>query len=309
MKNFWKFFGVITLVVVAGFFMVSCGSDDDSVVYRDIMGSVVLESGSQGVAGNKEVTRLAGGIEYVVLIFGADGYAVEGTVARTRPDGTLQAEDDLSDAITNAAALDFRRTRIRGLENEGSGFSYSVFKVITEPCTPLTPLGAPTVDPGDSPGDNDVTLSRAPIVISDENAIIDTRGRNVILDIAAVPTQNSSADSAAPISTAFTIQDLVFEIGPGAGIPGARITPDRFVEGGTTIIFHLPVGEEVVGNLHNAALTDDLVLPLAGGNVDVIFSVDEVSTARINAIEGDRFFEIIGITDNTEFTLTFTYPE
>jgi len=153
MKNFWKFFGVVTLVVVAGFFLVSCGDDDDEVVYRDIMGTVSLTPGSQGVAGNKEVTGLFGGVAYVVLLEGTEGHVVEAGMLVTRADGTLTAPSNqtITDAADDALELHFNRTRIRGLEN--SVVTYSVFKVLT-------------ID--------DET-------IMGEGATIDTRSRNTIL--------------------------------------------------------------------------------------------------------------------------------
>ncbi|MCL2793593.1 MAG: hypothetical protein FWD87_10955 [Spirochaetaceae bacterium] len=263
MKNFWKFFGVVTLVVVAGFFLVSCGDDDDSVVYRDIMGRVVLASGSQGVADNKVVTGLAEGFAYLVLIEGADGHIAEAAIQVTRADGTLTGYDagtadtaiiDISTAVAAladtaatamATKLDFGRTRVRGLENESSGFTYNFFKYLAI--------------------DDDT-------IISDdiETNLIDTRGRNILLDIDAG-------------------SDPIINVGPGAGVAE-----------GTTIIFY--TAQAVVTTVHNANLRDALAV-----DTDlVIFSGVENpgDTARLFANAGDMFFIVRGITPETEFIAT-----
>ena len=253
MKNFWKFFGVVTLVVVAGFFLVSCGDDDDSVVYRDIMGRVVLEPGSQGTAGNKEVTGLASGFAYFVEVIGTEGHVVEGAILHSRNDGTLATVDTLSDVVTAftgtagiaATALDFGRTRIRGLENENSGYSYNFYKYI---------LVA-----------DDITISNDPA-----ETLIDTRGRNLLLEV----------------STATTGDEVT--VGPGAGVAA-----------GTTFIFYGVT--TIATSIYNATL--EAIDPIIGvGGVTFTGITDDDSDVRITAIAGDDYFIVRGITPDVEFT-------
>ncbi|MCL2793588.1 MAG: hypothetical protein FWD87_10930 [Spirochaetaceae bacterium] len=269
MKNFWKFFGVVTLVVVAGFFLVSCGDDDDSVVYRDIMGRVALAPGSQGTADNKVVTGLAIGSSYLVLIEGADGHVAEAAIQVTRADGTLTGYDagtadapieTIADAVAaiaedSAAAgmatgLDFGRTRVRGLENENSGFTYNFFKYLA-------------------------VAAAATVEISDDidTAIIDTRGRNILLDLSGTGTRT-------------------IDVGPGAGVAE-----------GTTMIFY--IGAAITTSVHNATLV--AASPVI--NFATFSAIeDEDGDVRVFAVIGDDFITIRGINPETEFRAVVVTP-
>jgi hypothetical protein len=163
MKNIFKFLGIIALAAVIGFSFVGCGAR-----------VIELADGSQGIAGDGEITRLTSGRNYIGI--------VDGDIYNIAWNGTLGwLASDLTEAVQNIngespfmginpilaiAPLDAGVQWITGLTN---GETYDIYIFV----------GA---NPGGNPIDFE-PLEWDDVIGTNPGAVGETFGKNAIIDL------------------------------------------------------------------------------------------------------------------------------